>query len=245
MPYFLEVFMNVLITGGSRGIGRACVEYFSSLGHKVAFIYKSSYEDAKSLSDATGAIAICADISNSENANAAIFAALTKLGTIDVLINNAGISQIKLFSDITDEDWDNMISTNLSSAFYVTRSVSRHMVSNKYGRIINIGSMWGKVGASCEVHYSSTKAALRGMTMSLAKELGPSGITVNCIEPGLINTAMNAELTDEVKQQICDETPLCRMGEPSEVAALAEFLASDKASFITGQIIGVDGGFAI
>ena len=237
--------MNILITGGSRGIGRACVEHFSSLGHKVAFIYKSNHTMAKSLSESTGAIAICADISKGEDASAAVFAAFTKLGSIDVLINNAGISQIKLFSDITDDDWQGMINTNLSSAFYITREVSKHMVSQKSGRIISIGSMWGKVGASCEVHYSASKAALRGMTMSLAKELGPSGITVNCIEPGVIATDMNASLSEDTLRELCDETPLCRIGRPEEIAYLAEFLASDKASFITGQIIGADGGFAI
>lgn len=237
--------MKILVTGGSRGIGRACVEHFSSLGHEVAFIYKQSYEHAKTLSEKTGAIAICADISDGPSASAASYAAITKLGGIDVLINNAGISQIKLFSDITDEDWQTMVNTNLSSAFYITREISKHMVSKKSGRIINIGSMWGKVGASCEVHYASTKAALRGMTMSLAKELGPSCITVNCIEPGVIATEMNASLSDETLAELIDSTPLCRLGKPSEVAALAEFLSSDRASFITGQIIGIDGGFAI
>ena len=237
--------MKILITGGSRGIGRACVEHFSSLGHKVAFIYKSSYGDAKSLSESTGAIAICADISDAKTASAAAYAAIAKLEGIDLLINNAGISQIKLFSDITDEDWRQMLDTNLSSAFYITREVSKYMVSQKEGKIINIGSMWGKTGASCEVHYSATKAALRGFTMSLAKELGPSGITVNCIEPGVIATDMNASLSEKDIQELCDQTPLCRIGKPSDVAALAEFLASDKANFITGQIIGVDGGFAI
>ena len=237
--------MKILITGGTRGIGRACVELFSSAGHQVAFIYKQSHERAKELTEKTGAIAICADICDSPSATAAVFAAKAKLGTIDVLINNAGISQIKLFSDISDEDWQNMINTNLSSVFYVTREVSKLMVSQKSGRIINIGSMWGKVGASCEVHYSSTKAALRGMTMSLAKELGPSGITVNCIEPGVISTEMNASLSDEALAELIDATPLCRLGKADEVAYLAEFLASDKAAFITGQTIGIDGGFAV
>ena len=237
--------MKILVTGGSRGIGRACVEYFSSLGHSVAFIYKQSYEHAKTLSDKTGAYAICADISDSASASAAVYAAITKLGGIDVLVNNAGISQIKLFSDITDEDWQNMINTNLSSSFYITRRVSKHMVSQKSGRIIFIGSMWGKVGASCEVHYSATKAALRGMTMSLAKELGPSGITVNCVEPGVIATEMNSSLSEDTMRELCDSTPLCRLGSPEEVAALVEFLASDKAGFITGQAIGIDGGFAV
>ena len=237
--------MKILITGGSRGIGRACVEHFSSLGHKVAFIYKQSHENAKSLTDHTGAIAICADISDGESACAAVYAANRKLGGIDVLINNAGISQIKLFSDISDSDWQTMINTNLSSAFYVTREVSKIMVSQKSGRIINIGSMWGKTGASCEAHYSATKAAMRGMTMSLAKELGPSGITVNCIEPGVIATEMNSSLSEEAIAELIDSTPICRLGKPEEVAALTEFLSSDKAGFITGQIIGIDGGFAI
>ena len=237
--------MKILITGGTRGIGRACVELFSSAGHQVAFIYKQSHECAKELTEKAGAIAICADISDSPSATAAVFAAKAKLGGIDVLINNAGISQIKLFSDISDEDWQNIINTNLSSVFYVTREVSKLMVSQKSGRIINIGSMWGKVGASCEVHYSSTKAALRGMTMSLAKELGPSGITVNCIEPGVISTDMNASLSDEAMTELIDSTPLCRLGKAVEVAYLAEFLASEKAAFITGQTIGIDGGFAI
>lgn len=237
--------MKILVTGGSRGIGRACVEHFASLGHEVAFIYKQSYDNAKTLSESTGATAICADISDGPSASAAAYAALSKLGGVDVLINNAGISQIKLFSDITDEDWQTMVNTNLSSVFYITREISKYMVSQKSGRIINVGSMWGKVGASCEVHYSATKAALRGMTMSLAKELGPSGITVNCIEPGVIATEMNASLSPEIFAELIDSTPLCRLGTPSEVAALAEFLASDRASFITGQIIGIDGGFAI
>ena len=237
--------MKILITGGSRGIGRACVEHFSSLGHKVAFIYKQSHESAKALTDLTGAIPICADISDGESAYAAVYAANRKLDGIDVLINNAGISQIKLFSDISDAEWQTMVNTNLSSAFYVTREVSKIMVSQKSGRIINIGSMWGKTGASCEVHYSATKAALRGMTMSLAKELGPSGITVNCIEPGVIATEMNASLSEDALSDLINNTPLCRIGKPHEVASLAEFLSSDKASFITGQIIGIDGGFAI
>ena len=162
-----------------------------------------------------------------------------------MLVNNAGISQIKLFSDITDEDWRKMIDTNLSGAFYTSREASRVMVSQHSGRIINIGSMWGKVGASCEVHYSASKAGLRGLTMALAKELGPSGITVNCIEPGVIDTEMNAALDEATHQELRESTPLCRIGKAEEVAAVVRFLASEEASFITGQILGVDGGFAI
>ena len=138
-----------------------------------------------------------------------------------------------------------MIDTNLSGAFYVARNASKYMIDNKFGRIINVGSMWGKTGAACEVHYSAAKAGLRGMTMALAKELGPSGITVNCVEPGVIDTEMNAALDESTRKELSDSTPICRIGKAKEVADVVCFLASEGASFITGQIIGVDGGFAI
>lgn len=237
--------MRILISGGARGIGAACVRGFASDGHSVAFIYRSAHEAAKRLADECEATAICADISKPDEAREAVAKALAALGGIDVLVNNAGIAQIKMFCDITDEDLSKMLNTNLSSAFYVTRAALPSMVSQKWGRIINIGSMWGKVGASCEVHYSASKAGLRGMTMALAKELGPSNITVNAVEPGVIATDMNASLDQETLRELCDETPLCRIGQPEDVAELVRFLASDKASFITGQIIGVDGGFAV
>ena len=237
--------MRILISGGARGIGAACVRKFASDGHSVAFIYRSAHEAAKRLADECGAVAICADISRPNEAREAVAKAIEALGGIDVLVNNAGIAQIKMFCDITDEDLSNMLSTNLSSAFYITRAALPSMVSQKWGRIINIGSLWGKVGASCEVHYSASKAGLRGMTMALAKELGPSNITVNAVEPGVIATDMNASLDQETLRELCDETPLCRIGKPEDVANLVGFLASEEASFITGQIIGVDGGFAV
>lgn len=237
--------MKVLITGGSRGIGEACVRAFCQKGDSVAFIYRSNHERANALALETGAIAICADVSNATSATAATREAIERLGGIDVLVNNAGIAQIKLFSDITDEDWRRMIDTNLSGAFYTSREASRIMVAQHAGRIINIGSMWGKTGASCEVHYSASKAGLRGLTMALAKELGPSNITVNCIEPGVIDTEMNAALDEATRGELANSTPLCRIGKAEEVAAAVCFLASKEASFITGQIIGVDGGFAI
>ena len=237
--------MKILITGGSRGIGAACVRAFCKQGDSVAFLYHSRHEDAEALAKETGAVAICADISEPAEAQAAVEEAARLLGGVDVLVNNAGVAQIKLFSDLTDEDWRRMIDTNLGGAFYVTRAVSKYMIAQQGGRIVNIGSMWGKTGASCEVHYSAAKAGLRGMTMALAKELGPSHITVNCIEPGVIDTEMNAALDDETRRALCDETPLCRMGSPADVAAAVLFFCSDAASFITGQCLGVDGGFAV
>jgi 3-oxoacyl-[acyl-carrier protein] reductase len=238
-------FMNILVTGGSRGIGRALVERFCADGHNVAFIYNKSSDAAANLVRLSGATAICADIRNAQEVNDAVDTAIGSMGSIDVLINNAGISQFKLLSDVTNADWDNMLGVNLSGAFYVTRRVIPHMVNQQNGRIIMIGSMWGKVGASCETHYSATKAALRGMTMALAKELGPSNITVNCIEPGVIATEMHASLDEAALASLREETPLGRIGDPNEIASLAAFLASDEASFITGQCIGIDGGFAV
>ncbi len=236
---------RVLITGGSRGIGRACVEYFSNSGYKVAFVYANNDGAAMDCANTFGAYAIKADISKSRDADRAVNEAIEHLGGLDILVNNAGIAQIKLFTDITDEDYDRMLSTNLSGAFYVTREAVKPMISQKWGRVINVGSMWGKCGASCEVHYSASKAGLRGMTMALAKELGPSGITVNCVEPGVIDTDMNATLDEMTLSELCDATPMCRIGTPEDIAALVGFLASDNASFITGQTIGVDGGYAI
>lgn len=236
---------NVLITGGSRGIGAACVRAFAATGDRVAFIYRASSEAAKKLAEETGAYPIQADLSDPAEAKRAVAEAEAKLGGIDVLVNNAGVAQIKLFTDLTDEDWRRMTATDLDGVFYVTRAAARGMIARHSGRIINVGSMWGKIGASCEVHYSAAKAGLRGMTMALAKELGPSGITVNCVEPGVIETEMNAALNEQTRAELAEATPLCRLGKPAEVADTVCFFASEAAAFITGQCLGVDGGYAI
>ena len=237
---------RVLISGGTRGIGRACVEAFCERGDRVAFIYRSRDEDAAVVSAATGAYAIRADISDPNEVRRALAEAEAALGgSVDILVNNAAVSHIGQMQDMTDEEWRRVLDTNLSGAFYLSRGVVSGMVRKHFGRIVNVGSMWGKVGASCEVAYSATKAGLRGMTMAMAKEFGPSGITVNCIEPGFIATDMNAAIDEASRQALCDETPLGRMGTPEEVAAAVVFLASDAAGFITGQAIGVDGGLAV
>lgn len=237
---------RILISGGSRGIGRACVEAFAAAGDRVAFLYRTRDDLATAVAEATGAIAICADIRDSRSVNHAVDQATAALGgPVDVLINNAAISHIGQMQDMDDETFRAIVDTNLSGAFYLSRAVLPDMVRRGSGRILHIGSMWGKVGASCEVAYSATKAALRGMTMAMAKEFGPSGITVNCLEPGFIDTAMNATLDEAVVRALCEETPLGRMGTSQDVAAAALFLASENAAFITGQILGVDGGLAV
>jgi 3-oxoacyl-[acyl-carrier protein] reductase len=238
-------FKRVLVTGGSRGIGRAIVSGFVNSGCQVAFMYEKNDSAADEVVIETGAYAIKCDISDPYLVSSAVESAVEALGGIDVLVNNAAISKIGLFSDMSDDEWTRMTGVNLSGAFYVTREASRYMIAQQSGRIINIGSMWGKTGASCEVAYSTTKAGIRGFTMALAKELGPSGITVNCVEPGIIDTEMNSSLSDDAIEELVNGTPLCRLGDPEDVANAVLFLASDKASFITGQVLGGDGGYAI
>ncbi len=237
---------RVLISGGSRGIGRGLAEAFMRNGDKVAFIYKNNHEAARDVVEAIGAVAICADVADPNEVRRAVREAEQALGGhIEVLVNNAGVSLISVMQDVTDTQWREVLDTNLSGAFYLSREVLSGMISAKNGRIIHIGSMWGKVGASCEVAYSAAKAGLRGLTLSMAKELAPSGITVNCVEPGVIDTAMNAKLGADTLTALVDETPAGRLGTPEDVAAAVLFLASDEASFITGQMLSVDGGFAL
>lgn len=235
----------VFISGGSRGIGATAVREFSKRGYNVAFTYFKSKNEALALSQETGALAIFCDVSSSESVKEAIKKAVSSLGTVDVLINNAGIDEFSLFTDISDQMWKNMIDTNLSSAFYASREVLPYMISKKNGVIINVSSMWGEVGASCEVHYSVSKAGLIGLTKALAKEVGPSGIRVNCITPGVIDTDMNKHLSEKDLSALIDETPLSRIGTCEDVVASMLFLASDDSKFITGQVLGVNGGYVI
>ena len=236
---------NVLVTGGSRGIGRSMINAYVDSGCRVVFLYEKNDAAARQTELESGAYAIKCDVSDPDAVKEAVEKAAGKMGGIDILINNAAVSKIGLFTDMSDDEWAHISGVNLSGVFYVTREAAKYMIRQQSGRIINVGSMWGKTGASCEVAYSATKAGLRGFTMALAKELGPSGITVNCIEPGLIETAMNASLSEEALDSIIEETPLCRIGDVADVANLALFLSSNGASFITGQSIGVDGGYAI
>ncbi len=238
---------RVLVSGGSRGIGRAITEKFASLKdeYSVAFIYAHNDRAANEVSELCGAYPIKADLSDTDGAKKAAEDAKKHLGAVDILINCAGISSVKPIYCISDEEFSKTLNVNLSSAFTLSRDLSGDMVSQKYGRIINIGSMWGSRGASCEVHYSASKAGMRGLTMALAKELGPSGITVNCIEPGFILTDMNSQYDEDTLNEIKEATPLSRLGTPKDVAELVFFIASDAASFITAQCIGVDGGIIL
>lgn len=236
---------RVIVTGGSRGIGAACVSRFAERGDKVVFLYHESINEAEALSFETGAFGIQCDVSDAEALKAALAEAERVLGGVDILVNNAGKAHIGLLGDMSDEEILAIYRTDLLAATVACREVSRSMIRAHKGYIIHIGSVWGRVGASCEAVYSAAKAGLRGLTMALAKELGPSGVTVNCVEPGVILTDMNASLEPSALAELCDETPLCRLGEPRDVAETVLFLTSGRADFITGQCIGIDGGFGL
>ena len=233
------------VTGGSRGIGAETVKLLSQKGWSVAFCYFSDDAAAQEVAQKSGALAIKADVADSEAIDKAVKQAQSQLGDIDLLVNNAAISLAGLFTDISGEDWQRMFNVNVNGAFNATKSVLPQMINNKRGKIINISSVWGQVGASCEVHYSTTKAALIGFTKALAKEVGPSGITVNCIAPGVIATDMNKRLTNDDLTALADETPMCRIGTAADVAKAVLYLASEGADFVTGQVLGVNGGFVI
>lgn len=241
---------TVLITGASRGIGRAAAEAFAKAGYDVAVNYNKSAEAAETLCRelekySVKALPFQADVADKKAVEKMSAEIEIAMGAVSVLVNNAGIAEQALFTDITEEMWDRMFAVNVKGAYNCTQAVLPKMIHEKYGRIINISSMWGISGASCEVHYSAAKAALIGFTKALAKEVGLSGITVNCVAPGVIDTDMNGHLSPETISELKEETPLNRIGAPRDVAETVLFLASEKASFITGQTISVDGGFIL
>ncbi|MBQ8503112.1 MAG: 3-oxoacyl-ACP reductase FabG [Clostridia bacterium] len=242
---------KVLITGATGGIGKALAIEFAEAGYDIILHYNSDEKGAYNLKEEIEskynvcAYPVKADISCATEVISLAHISMTMAGKIDVLINNAGIAYQELFQFADDSRIRALFEINLMSAMNLTKELLPSMINAHSGCIINISSMWGIMGASCEVHYSASKSALIGFTKSLAKEVGPSGITVNCIAPGFIDTKMNAHLSQADIDEITDATPLMRKGKPEDVAALAVFLASEKASFITGQTIAVDGGYAV
>jgi len=239
---------TVIVTGGSRGIGAALVKELAKCKYNVVLNYNNSEEAAikiqKELEEQNIRIEIFkADVSKREEVRKLVQFTLDKYKGIDVLINNAGIDQIKPFMDITDEDWNKMLQVNLNSVFYCCQEVLENMIHNKKGCIINISSIWGIKGASCEVHYSASKAAIDGLTKALAKEMGPSNIRVNSIAPGIIETDMNKELTNEDLKEIINQIPLGRIAKPEEITKSVKWLIEDE--YVTGQIISIDGGWNI
>lgn len=237
-----------IVTGGSRGIGKSIVESLARKNIKVIANYNKSEEKAKKLKEELEKEDIVidifkADVSKREQVKEMVDYTIKKYGKIDILINNAGISQEKMFQDITDADWDNIIGVNLYSVFCTTQEVIKYMLSKKNGCIINISSMYGINGGSCAVVYSATKAGIDGMTKALAKELGPSNIRVNSIAPGFMNTDMNTYLTDEEWDEIKQSTPLEKVGEGIDIAKCIEWLVEDN--FTTGQVISINGGLVI
>lgn len=241
---------TILITGASRGIGAACAKKFAAGGDRVAINYRENRVAAEQVAAECirlggEAEIFQADVAERAQVDAMIEAVHRQFGPVNVLVNNAGIAQIKLFSDVTDADWARMLGVNLTGVFHCCQAVLPDLIHEKAGQIINLSSMWGQVGASCEVVYSTAKAGVIGLTKALAKELGPSGIQVNCVAPGVIETEMNGMLDGETRAALCEETPLMRLGTPEEVAEVVHFLASPAAAFLTGQVIAPNGGFVI
>ncbi|MBR6413132.1 MAG: SDR family oxidoreductase [Oscillospiraceae bacterium] len=229
--------LHALITGGSRGIGAAVVRAFSEAGYAVHFFYLQAAQAAAQVAAETGAEAICCDVADT----AAVARAVAALPPVEVLVNNAGLSHVGLISQITPEEWDRLFAVNVKGIYNTVRAVLPAMLQQQRGAIINVSSMWGQVGASCEAAYSATKGAVLSLTQALARELGPSGIRVNAVSPGMIDTEMNAHLSEEDRAVLAADTPLERIGRPEEVAQAILYLT--RAEFVTGQNLPVNGGY--
>lgn len=241
---------TVLITGASRGIGAEIARQFALNGYNVAVNYNKSEQSAELLKQEiikNGGTAeiFKADVSNYNEVVNMVESVYSTFGFIDILVNNAGIAQQILFTDITPEIWANMLNTNLTSVYNCCNAVLPKMISEHRGNIINIASMWGETGGSCEVHYSTSKAGVIGLTKALAKEVGLSGIRVNCVSPGVVMTDMMSGFTQETLNSLAEETPLNKLGNSLDIANAVLFLADEKSSFITGQVLGVNGGILI
>lgn len=243
---------SVLITGGSRGIGAAAVLAFAAAGYHVAFTWNNHgkaaeqvLEQAQKIAPDSQFLALRADAGDAVQVANAVRRAEQELGGLQVLVCNAGIAQQKLFTDTTDEDWRRIMSVDLDGAFYACRAALPGMIHRKYGRILLVSSMWGQTGGSCEVAYSAAKAGLIGLGKALAKEEGPSGITVNVVAPGVIDTDMMAGFSDEDRAVLAEDTPVGRLGTPQEIARTLVFLADEASGYITGQVIGQNGGLVI
>ncbi len=241
---------TVLITGASRGIGRAAAQLFARSGCHVILNYNYSRDAALALSaqlngQGYSVLPFKADVCARAEVDAMVKAGVARFGQIDVLVNNAGIAQQKLFTELTDDDWQRMLDVHVTGAFHCCQSVLGDMIRRRQGKIINVSSIWGITGGACEVHYSCAKAALIGLTRALAKELGPSNIQVNCVAPGAIQTDMTADLDAQAIARLEEETPLGRLGTAQDIANALFFLASAQADFITGQVLSPNGGLVI
>ena len=230
---------TIVITGGSRGIGAAAVAQFSQLGHRVYFLYEKNHEAANAVAAATGATAICCDVADT----AAVQAAFRQIPEVDVLICNAGICHYGLMSQMPETDWDRIFAVNVKGIYNCVNAATPAFLQKQRGCVITVSSMWGQVGASCEAAYSATKGAVIALTKALAQELGPSGIRVNCIAPGVIRTDMCASVAEDVLESMAQDTPVGRNGTPQDVAQAMVYLAD--AEFVTGQVLPVNGGYVI
>ena len=236
---------TVLITGASRGIGAACARKFAAEGCRVAINYSQSRQQAEALAEELGGIAVQADVADPVQVQKMVDTVLDKFCQLDILVCNAGVSHVGLLSDMTDAEWRRLFAVNVDGVFHCCRAVIPHFVHRKCGRIVTVSSMWGQVGASCEAAYSASKAAVIGLTRALAKELGPSGISANCVAPGVIDTDMNRALSAQDLEALKEETPLERIGTAAQVADAVWFFSGGQSDFITGQVLGVNGGLVI